>query len=190
MKKYILFSMICISFSLTANASLIHVKDMIYKTGEGESVKYWYLDMSAFINKTYSQQNTVAQQIAASNAYGFTDWHIASADELHFNLVVYGMPAFPTNNAEVIGILGINSEDGYELRLSDYSSGNHAVAQFFINGLNRWQIEPTVYGSTDRTAGSNIGMILVATVPEPATIVLFGLGIVFYNRHYNFSNKQ
>ena len=183
MKKLALILICVAAFAVNVQADLVEVDlaNKIFKTTTGGQVLYWYLNLDSTFNKTFAEQEAVADGL--SFGIGADDWHIASESEVG-ELLGTGLN---TTQATLVanklfdlgystGIYYTNKFTGRIDKEVSWSPGKHHLGQ-----LSEQINNPGVY--SPGTSGTDIffdkhqdiAAWIVAT-PEPATICLLGLG--------------
>jgi hypothetical protein len=141
----------------------------------------WYWDLSAFSYQTYDQQLTDIQQLNVNSYFGFTDWHLASSNEMQPLWEVSTDTIRADFNPSVVRYDGSADWHYWSGRFDFGPSGQHLVS------LTGWG-DSTTYGHWDyawpeiaNIGDSNItsdygGAWVVVAVPEPQIVALLGSG--------------
>lgn len=169
-------------FISLCQATLTQVDGPVYKTDgfyAGETNLYWYLDISPFYNKTLDEQVEIINQMNVADSYGFSNWHLASEEEI-YNLVELYM--WSDKNRELAAVIEL-SPSGYKHFRYDKTMTeepyNHYQIKLWVWSGDWIASRETTYWDTQRSL--YLGALVVAT-PEPSTLMLIGFGILFTKR--------
>ncbi len=142
------------------------------------SAKYWYWNLDDFNESDYNTQIGNIASLNTGTYFGQNTWHMVASTEMQglFSNYTYDEIAAAFNYAYTNG--------------STWTSYSGRIDESISPGTHRWQIfdyNPPVWDVryinelSDATVGVNVSAwiatdVIVATVPEPSTFALLGIG--------------
>jgi len=142
---------------------------------------YWYLDLSAFINKTYGEQvDAIAALNTGGGYYGFTDWHMANHTEIEGLFTTYSFGDITSAFDPTWSPDGDWYTGRYDLSVPVDA---HYTAEILLNPDDTLFLSTLLGSTADTTTEPFIGAWVVSNgssvpVPEPSTMLILGFGLV------------